>query len=677
MMKAIGRNSKKITAAGSTGIPFNGAPDILSLPVAAWLNSFGAGIMVTNEKYICTWVNDALARNLGGNSPLDLAWPALIRFFEPMVADYVAVEKKMKSLRRGKKPFFGWEVPFQNGQVWEVNYQPVFVNGLFHGSVWQIVDISRRHFRQLKSLRVAEDARRAQKDLLASISHEIRSPLNAIIGMAHLLEETKLDPQQAEYVNILKHSSGILLGIVSDILDISRIDAEEIQVNQREFNLRDLIQSLRHTFELKLGGRPVNINIELDPALNTWLVGDDGLLNQILINLLGIAEKFTKEGEIAISATQESWQDNKLWVRFKVADTGMGIKKDKLELIFRNYKLAEEDIREKHGGTGLGLAIVKKLVECQGGIITVEEMTGFNTCFSFNIPFLDSRRPLSAQTGKLSRKLLQRSFENARVLVIEDNPMNLRYIMSLLEKYKINFQLATNGPDAVWFLEGRQYDLILMDVRIPGMNGMDLVKKMRADERLPNVATPVIATTAVAMETTASMARAAGITDILIKPYTPDQLLQIFNKYLNEDETELIMEEVQNLSGYEFNNDLDVKYLTGLYESNISYAADLFEIFIRTIRDELKKLQGMMDNHDWESMKFQVHKLKPNFSMVGLTWISTKMQKLENYLREDQELFHGDIATLFNEVRDDVNKYYPLVEIEYNKMKDFIAANDY
>lgn len=278
-------------------------------------------------------------------------------------------------------------------------------------------------------------------------------------------------------------------------------------------------------------------------------------------------------------------------------------------------------------------------------------MTGFNTCFSFNIPFLDSRRPLSAQTGKLSRKLLQRSFENARVLVIEDNPMNLRYIMSLLEKYKINFQLATNGPDAVWFLEGRQYDLILMDARIPGMNGMDLVKKMRADERLPNVATPVIATTAVAMETTASMARAAGITDILIKPYTPDQLLQIFNKYLNEDETELIMEEVQNLSGYEFNNDLDVKYLTGLYESNISYAADLFEIFIRTIRDELKKLQGMMDNHDWESMKFQVHKLKPNFSMVGLTWISTKMQELENYLREDQELFHGDIAALFNEVR--------------------------
>ncbi|HVI48471.1 MAG TPA: PAS domain S-box protein [Chitinophaga sp.] len=520
--------------------------------------------------------------------------------------------------------------------------------------------------------RVAEEARLAQKDFLASMSHEIRTPLNAIIGMAHLLDETRLDEQQQEYVNILKHSSGILLGIISDILDISRIEAGELRINQREFNLRELIQSLKHTFELKLGRRPVKITAELDAAINTWLIGDDGLLNQILLNLLGNAEKFTKEGTIAIKAVEESWLDNKLWIRFRICDTGIGIRKEKLELIFRNYKQAEDDIRANYGGTGLGLAIAKQLVELQGGTITVEDVPGFCTCFSFNLPFMDSRKPLSATGGKPGRKLVQRTFDGARVLVVEDNPMNLRYIMSLLEKYKINYQLATNGPDATWFLDSRQYDLILMDIRIPGMNGLELAQKIRSDENQPNVATPVIATTAVAMESTATMARVAGITDILTKPYTPDQLLQVFNKYLNEEETELIMEEVQNISGFEFHEGLDVKYLTALYENNISYAADLFEIFIRTIRDELEKLRVMVNDKDWEAMKFQVHKLKPNFAMVGLTWISAKMQSLENTLRSNQPEHEEATVALFNEIVDDVNKNYPVVEEEHKRMRQFI-----
>ncbi|NLR62209.1 PAS domain S-box protein [Chitinophaga polysaccharea] len=802
-MKATGRKSKKTIASERTGMPTNGAPDIFSLPITAWLNSTNAGILVTNEKFRCIWVNDIFAQYMGKESPVNRTYTDLIRFFKPMVAENVPLEAKMKSLRQEKKPWFGWEVPFRNGQIWEITYLPVFNGQGFSGSIWQAIDVTRRHHTQeairrneekfriiLNNLNAAmcetdvkgnitrvyesfcrlsgyheeeligknitdvfvpeqnrafaralrrkrqeenvplvydmeiklkdgshrwilasstniydhngritggagihmditgqkklqtdleearkqaDEARHAQKDFLASMSHEIRTPLNAIIGMAHLLEETQLDPQQKEYVNILKHSSGILLGIVSDILDISRIEAGEIQVNQREFNLRELIQSLRHTFELKLGRRPVKITAELDASLNTWLIGDNVLLNQILLNLLGNAEKFTNEGEIAIKATQESWLDNKLWIRFRVADTGIGIRKDKLELIFKNYKQAEGDIREKYGGTGLGLAIAKQLVEFQGGAIAVEELPGFNTCFSFNIPFMDSRRPLTAtNAGKLSRKLLQRSFEHARVLVVEDNQMNLRYIMSLLEKYKINYQLATNGPDATYFLDSRQYDLILMDIRIPGTNGLELAQKIRLDEQQPNVATPVIATTAVAMESTATMAREAGITDILTKPYTPDQLLQIFNKYLNEDETELIMEEVQHLSGFEFNSDLDVKYLTDLYEGNISYAADLFEIFIRTIRDEIRKIDVLVDHRDWEQMKFQVHKLKPNFAMVGLTWINAKMQELENQLRFNQETYSTEITQLFTEIKEDLDKYYPLVEEEYHKMRDFI-----
>src|SRR5690606_6513218 len=169
----------------------------------------------------------------------------------------------------------------------------------------------------------------------------------------------------------------------------------------------------------------------------------------------------------------------------------------------------------------------------------------------------------------------------------------------------------------------------------------------------PNVATPVIATTAAAMPSTVTLARNIGITDILTKPYTPDQLLQVLNKYLNEDETEIIME-VQNISGYEFHPGLDVRYLNTLYESNIGYAIDLFEIFVMTIREEMGKLETVAKEHDWEQLKFQVHKIKPNFSMVGLTWITQKMEGLEAYLRKAVEL--EKLPAMLEEITKEVNQ---------------------
>ncbi|RAJ88122.1 PAS domain S-box-containing protein [Chitinophaga dinghuensis] len=802
-MKSIGKeaNRKTTPATGNA----NSIPDLFAMPISAWLQQTNAGIMVNNEKYQCIWVNDVLKQHIGDIIPHKASWSKVINILAPLLEDPDAFKKQLQILRKEQKPWFGWELPFADGHYREVTYLPLFEGDKFMGSIWQIVDITRRRsvedairwneekFRSVlnnlnaamcetdldgritrvyesfcrlsgykedeligknitdvfvpaekrtfatalrkkrlndnvpllydlevvlkdgsrrwvlcsstnvydrnghitggaavhmditrqkmlqqdleNARRAAEEARQAQKEFLASMSHEIRTPLNAIIGMAHLLEETQLDNQQKEYINLLKHSSGILLGIVSDILDISRIEAGELQVNQREFHLRELIQSLRHTFELKLGRRPVKITAELDPAINTWLIGDNMLLNQILLNLLGNAEKFTTEGQIAIRVQQESWLNNKMWISFRICDTGIGIKKDKLEHIFRNYKQAEGDIREKYGGTGLGLAIAKQLVELQGGTIVVEEVPGFQTAFCFTLPFMDTGKPLAAGNRSNARKLQQRTFENANILVVEDNQMNLRYIMSLLQKYKINYNVATNGPDAIYFLESRQFDLILMDIRIPGMNGLELAQKIRADENLPNVATPVIATTAVAMESTATMARAAGISDILTKPYTPDQLLQLFNKYLNEDETEIIMEEVQNISGYDFNPDLNVQFLNGLYENNISYAADLFEIFIRIIRDEMAKVGEQLERSDWTSMKFNLHKLKPNFAMVGLTWITEKIQALEGILVVDQEQRRNEITRLYNEIVSEMNKYYPIVNAEYEKMRKFIETN--
>lgn len=649
---------------------------IFSLPISVLLQNSNAGVLVTNALHRIIWINRVFEENAGADAShiSGMSFSAVIKYFSRLVQRPDAFEEKMKELRQKKKPYFGWELILKDGRIYEVSYNPLIEKRRFIGSIWQIVDVSRHKMPRSEmelARRRAEEARGAQKEFLASMSHEIRTPLNVVVGMTHLLEETNLDAKQRDYINILKHSSGILMGLISDVLDLSKIEAGELQVNQREFNLTELVQSLRHTFELKMGRRPVKISANIDPQLQNWLVGDDMLLNQILMNLLGNAEKFTREGEIAINVKLESWQGDKRWVRFQVCDTGIGIQKDKLELIFQNYKQAEQEIREIYGGTGLGLAISKQLVELQGGSILVEESHGFSTCFSFNLPFIDTRKPSETNTrsGNMSR---QPNFSAAKVLVIEDNPMNLRYIISLLEKYNIQHQLATNGPDALYFLDSRLYDLILLDIRIPGLNGLELAEKIRQDEAKPNVATPLVATTALAMESTFTQARQAGITDILTKPYTPDQLLQVLNKYLNDDETELIMEEPTNYSGFEFHNELDVKYLNALYEDNISYAADLFEIFLKTIREEVVKLRKLVENRDWEQLKFQVHKLKPNFAMVGLTWITSKMQQLENTLNNNANTPPEEVDEVFAGISRDLEKFYPIIEQEFERMKELL-----
>lgn len=646
---------------------------VFSLPISVMLRNSNAGVLVTDAQHRVIWINQVFVDNAGpiADGIVGMSYREVIDLFSDLLTGPEAFFEKMEDLRCNMKPYFGWEVELNDGHIYDISYLPLIEDGSFTGSLWEILDISRHKMKRSDmelAREQAEQARMAQKEFLASMSHEIRTPLNVIIGMTHLLEETTLDAKQQDYIKILKHSSGILLGLISDILDISKIEAGELQVNQREFNLPELVHSLRHTFELKMGRRPVRISAFIDPQLQNRLVGDDMLLNQILMNLLGNAEKFTSEGEIAIRVTLESWQEDKRWVRFQVCDTGIGIQPDKLELIFQNYKQAEQEIREKYGGTGLGLAISKQLVELQGGSIQVEQMPGFSTCFSFNLPFIDTRKPAitNSMTGNKSR---QPNFACARVLVIEDNPMNLRYIISLLEKYNVQHQLATNGPDALYFLDSRQYDLILLDIRIPGLNGLELAARIRQDENKPNVATPLVATTALAMESTFTQARQAGITDILTKPYTPDQLLQVLNKYLNDEETEFIMEGTTNLSGFEFHRELDVKYLNALYENNISYAADLFEIFLKTIREEMVRIQGLVDNGDWEQLRFQVHKLKPNFAMVGLTWITSKMQQLENTLNGDALPAIKDVKAVFTSISEDLDKFYPIIAGEYDRMK--------
>ncbi len=524
-----------------------------------------------------------------------------------------------------------------------------------------------------KAKSVAEQSQVAIEQFLASMSHEIRTPLNAIIGMTHLLGDTRLSSAQKEYLQILRNSSNILHGLISDILDFSKIESGKMEIHHREFDLPGLVNTMVETFRYKLKRKPVSIHLTVDRKIGNYLVGDDILLNQVLLNLLGNAEKFTRKGEIYVRIQLAREETDRKWIEFKVGDTGIGIEKDKLNLIFQDFRQADKAIRGQYGGTGLGLSISKKLIELQGGSIQVESTFGEGTCFTFSLPFQDTGRPTELSKNQGYRAVTQSEvFEGAKILIVEDNLMNLKYLTSLLERMKIQFDVATNGMDALEISRQQAFHLLLMDMKIPGIEGMELARIIRNEEN-PNRTTPIIIITAAALQSTVQAARENGINDLLTKPYTPEQLITLLRKYLVEDETDADHpSRVSPNPNFEFSHKLDDSYLNELYEQNVEYAIGLFTIFVDNIDQEWKEILVASEAGNAELVRQLVHKIKPNFSMVGLTWVSRMMETVERSIRDNQDF--SQVPFILGEADAELKTYLPMVISELVRMQQFLAG---
>lgn len=516
--------------------------------------------------------------------------------------------------------------------------------------------------------KIAELAQVAQQQFLASMSHDIRTPLNAIIGMTFMMEDTPLNKEQREYVKVLKNASNILLGMLNGVLDFAKIESGKQEIHQRDFDLPDLLMSLVETFSFKLNEKPVKLTCEIDPAIDHLVTGDDILLNQILMNLLSNAEKFTARGEINLETSVVRKYENIIWIEFRVKDTGIGISREKQQEIFQDFIQADEDIRVHYGGSGLGLFICKKLVEMLGGQISVDSTRGKGTSFIFSLPFSVTDKPIrTSETKPISKRSF--SAGNVHVLVVEDNPMNLKYLSSLLYKYGISFDIATDGKYALRKAKEQYYNLILMDMKLPKMNGMEVARYIREKKTL-NSTTPIILVSAAAFQSTVDKAREVGVNELLAKPYAPDQLISILRKYLVDEEEQEPENEPAKPGAFEFDERLDRVYLQKLYSGNCSYAQSLFEVFLECMESDWTDLQASLKARDWQQLKNLVHKVKPNFSMVGLTAITGEMQDIYDKLKEgDNEAS----IPLLESVQAKMDEYMPLVKNELARMREFLA----
>ncbi len=478
----------------------------------------------------------------------------------------------------------------------------------------------------------AEKTAEIKSRFLANMSHEIRTPLNGIVGVVNLLNQTNLSEKQKTYLNAITSSSNQLMGIINDVLDLAKIDADKLELDCTDFNIEDLFQSVVAVFEMKCIEKQINLEWFIESRIPKFLNGDPVRLNQIIYNLLGNAIKFTEKGGILLQVELLSSTSDDVSILIRISDTGIGMDEQALNMVFEAFTQAEDHMSRKFGGTGLGLTIVKKIVEIHGGEISVKSQPEQGTSFELVLPFKKCKEIHSLTNS--NEPVFQEELECFRILLVEDNKVNQMVTKDNLEAFKVVVTIAENGKDALELLKDEIFDLILMDMQMPILDGYQTMRAIRNSEDLILKQIPIIALTANAIDAEIKKCFDCGADDYLSKPFKPNVLIEKIHTFFPISQALSLClkskSEPINQETFEF-------YLNG--RASI-YGFTLKELK-NTFHSEWNAMKAEILKRNDSALKMIAHRIKPNLSILGLTEmadITDSIEKMENVVEINNAL---------------------------------------
>ena len=464
---------------------------------------------------------------------------------------------------------------------------------------------------------LAEESVKLKERFLTNMSHEIRTPMNGVVGFAKILEETTLDENQLQSVLAIRTAGENLMTIINDILDLSKIEADKMVFETIPFSISKTVNSVVELIGASAKGKQVTISSVIADTLTDTLIGDPTRLSQILINLAGNALKFTNEGSVLVKLAEEEISATTTHVRFSIIDTGIGIPEDKLDSIFESFNQASNETTRKYGGTGLGLTITKKLVELQGGEIKVESEIDKGSVFSFSLPFIKDSNS-SSDLKNTGKRVLDPSFlKGKNILLVEDNELNQLLTVKLFKKWNKEIDVAENGRIAISKVVANDYDIILMDIQMPEMDGNEVTKYIRENLAFDKSQVPIIAMTAHATADEEKKCRQNGMNDYLSKPFDFNVLLEKLFDNLKVEQPTVInqLPPKQELSKASLVN---FEYLIDFSDNDVEFIQEVIELFLESAPESISDIVTYAAAKEDENLKNEVHKFKSSISILKI-----------------------------------------------------------
>lgn len=515
----------------------------------------------------------------------------------------------------------------------------------------------------LLAKRNTEKMSKVKDTFLANMSHELRTPMNGILGVTNLLAKTTLNEQQTHYSHLISDSVNNLLIIVNDILDMEKISSGNIEFEHRDFKVVDKIRSIVNSFNYKAEQKQLKLSLHSTLPANLVLIGDQHRLAQVLNNLLSNAIKFTNKGSIDVTLALLHYDDNDVIIEFVVKDTGIGIDESRINTIFEPFVKASSKIT-KFGGTGLGLSISKNLIEMQGGSLELSSTVNVGSTFTFSLPF--KRGQLQA-VNDLKTPVLNLSRIEKRILVAEDIELNQFLVKTMLESWGANVEIAVNGKEAIEKLKETDFDLILMDIQMPEMDGITATRFIRELPDIEKADVPIIAFTANTLQGDAKLYRDAGMNDYITKPYAEEKLHEKISEVLNlvgkkSEQMESTFNDDSALPDSKEQRLYNISMIEAIGKNNPAFVEKMIVMFVEFVKKDFDKLKESAADNNWAEVGQIAHKLKSTFGNMGVTSIVPYVVGLEMQSSEPNALIEAidtGLEKVFSQLKQDYPDLFP------------------